>query len=102
MTSEQAIKILRMNEQQRWQSGVDDRDVQTAINLATSALSRLDAKKPTHEATLPKAFTCPTCKNVIDSFMTVFGQKIRVMEVHCRFCGQKIDWSEVSKEYAEV
>lgn len=94
MTSEQAIKILKMSEQARYKDGVDDRDVADAINYAASAMSRLDAKKPTHEATLYKSLTCPRCKNVIDSFTTMFGQKVRVMEPHCKFCGQKIDWSE--------
>lgn len=94
MTSEQAIKILKMSEQERWRNGVEHNDVMDAINYAALALSRMDAKKPTHEATLYRSLTCPHCKNVIDSFTSVFGRKVRVKEPHCKFCGQKIDWSE--------
>lgn len=101
MTSEQAIRILRMSEQERWRNGVEHNDVMDAINYAALALSRMDAKKPTHEATRYSSLTCPHCKNVIDSFTTAFGRKVRVMEPHCKFCGQKIDWSEEAHNVAE-
>ena len=101
MTSAKAIHILRMSEQERWRKGVDERDVMDAINYATFAMSRMDARRPTCEATLPTALTCPNCKNVIDSFTTMSGEKVRVMEPHCKFCGQKIDWSEGARTWPE-
>lgn len=57
---------------------------------------RLTPKKPTHEATLFKSNTCPCCKNVVDEFTEFIpGQpKIRVKTIHCKFCGQKLDWSD--------
>ena len=94
MTSDRAIQILRMSEQQRLREGVDAIDVKDAFKYAAYAMARMDAKRPTHEATLPTALTCPNCKNVIDNFTTMFGQKVRVMEPHCKFCGQKIDWEK--------
>lgn len=94
MTTEHAISILRMSEQARWQSGVDHCDVVTALDMATAALRKQKAMKPTHEATVRTANTCPNCKNVIDRFENFNGQKVRVLAPHCSICGQKIDWSD--------
>lgn len=47
-------------------------------------------KKITHESTLYRCYTCPSCKNVIDEF-TVFGDsKVRVIPKRCKFCGQRL------------
>lgn len=64
------------------------------LRLALSALEKQTPKKPTHEATLYKCFTCPSCKNVIDEFETIGNEKCRVLVPHCRFCGQSLNWNE--------
>lgn len=43
-------------------------------------------KRPTHEATLYKPYTCPTCKQVQREWYN-----------HCPFCGQAIDWKDCFK-----
>lgn len=66
-----------------------------ALDMAISALERQEGKKPAHEASIYKCFTCPTCKNVIDHFEEfVPGQKTRILYKYCHFCGQRIDWSD--------
>lgn len=67
-----------------------------ALKLAKSTIERsMVAKKPTHEATLLRCCTCPTCKNVIDKFEKFGDATVRVTYNYCHFCGQKLDWSEV-------
>lgn len=56
------------------------------------ALEKQVPQKPTHEASLPQCFTCPTCKNVIDEFTEFAGKRVRVTVQHCKFCGQALDW----------
>ena len=65
-------------------------------DTAIEALEKQIPKKITHEATLQRCATCPTCKNVLDEFIEFIpGQpKIRVTFAHCYFCGQALDWSE--------
>lgn len=74
-------------------------DTSKATYAVLKALNKQIKKKVTHEATLQKCATCPTCKNVIDEFMEfVPGQpKIRVTSSYCHFCGQALDWSEYGK-----
>lgn len=63
--------------------------------LAIIALSRMTPTPPTHEATLYRCNTCPSCKNVLDRTEEfVPGQKTFVREPACRFCGQMIDWGK--------
>ena len=64
--------------------------------LIREALEKQIPKKITHEATLQRCATCPTCKNVLDEFIEFIpGQpKIRVTFAHCNFCGQALDWSD--------
>lgn len=59
------------------------------------AVERQIPKKITHEATLQRCATCPTCKNVLDEFIEFIPDqpKIRVTFTHCHFCGQALDWS---------
>ena len=66
------------------------------MHNAIVALEKQIPKKITHEATLQRCATCPTCKNVLDEFIEVIpGQpKIRVTFAHCYFCGQALDWSD--------
>lgn len=64
--------------------------------LIIEALEKQIPKKITHEATLQRCATCPTCKNVLDEFIEFIpGQpKIRVTFTNCHFCGQALDWSD--------
>lgn len=64
--------------------------------IVIAALNKQLSKKPTHEATLYRCLTCPTCKNVIDEFTEFIPNqpKIRVKTLHCKFCGQKLDWGD--------
>ena len=66
------------------------------MHNAIVALEKQIPKKITHEATLKRCATCPTCKNVLDEFIELIpGQpKIRVTFTHCHFCGHALDWSE--------
>ena len=66
------------------------------MHNAIVALEKQIPKKITHEATLQRCATCPTCKNVLDEFIEfVPGQpKIRVTFTHCHFCGQALDRGE--------
>ena len=51
-------------------------------------------KMVTHESSVYKCLTCPTCKNVVDEFTTLNGEKVRVTYKYCRFCGQALKWEE--------
>ena len=66
------------------------------MHNAIVALEKQIPKKITHEATLQRCATCPTCKNVLDEFIEFIpGQpKIRVTFTNCHFCGQALDWSD--------
>ena len=69
-------------------------EVWEAVNTALEVLERHIPKELTHEATLYKCCTCPTCKNVVNEFVDFKGQRVRVTYAHCRFCGQALDWSD--------
>ena len=68
------------------------------ISLMKTVLKRLIEKpmpkKVTHEATLYRCCTCPTCKNVVDEFTDFLDKRVRVTVQHCKFCGQALDWSD--------
>lgn len=49
-------------------------------------------KKITHQATLLKCCTCPSCLNVVDEFEKFGDTVVRVEFEYCHFCGQKLDW----------
>ena len=56
---------------------------------------KLIPKKITHEATLFRCCTCPSCGNVVDEFTEFAGRRMRVISAYCKFCGQSLDWSDV-------
>lgn len=94
MTAEEALSLLNDMEFDKNYQGVQE---YTEMLLACKeALEKQIPKKITHEATLQRCATCPTCKNVLDEFIEFIpGQpKIRVTFTHCHFCGQVLDWSE--------
>lgn len=66
-----------------------------ALLLARDALRKQTTTMVTHEATLHRCCTCPSCGQVVDEFTDfVPGQKIRVRVNWCRFCGQALKWEE--------
>ena len=94
MTTEEAIKTIQVAiAEVEWEYPLD---YSIAFETAIEALEKQIPKKITHEATLQRCATCPTCKNVLDEFIEFIpGQpKIRVTFAHCHFCGQALDWSE--------
>lgn len=64
---------------------------------ALAALEKQIPKKVTHEATLLRCCTCPTCKNVVDKFEKWGESTVRITYNHCQICGQALDWSDESK-----
>lgn len=71
-----------------------DPELIIACQTAIRALKRTLPKKITHEATLYKCPTCPSCGNVVGRMSDLFGKKTLVQVQHCEFCGQHLDWSE--------
>lgn len=92
MTPKEAYKILKNTPIRAKENHVE---YSKALHLAMATLEKQIPKKATHEASLYRCLTCPTCKNVIDEF-TEFppGQKVRALTLHCKFCGQKLDWGD--------
>lgn len=68
--------------------------IKKACKIACKAMEKQIPKKITHEATLVKCCTCPSCGNVIDKFETFGEKKVRVEYEYCHFCGQALDWSD--------
>lgn len=64
------------------------------MKIIKKALDKQTPTQVTHEATLYKCCTCPTCKNVIDEFTEFAEKRVRVTVQHCKFCGQALDWSD--------
>ena len=94
MTAEEAIKTIQVAVAEvEWNYPLD---YSIAFKTAIEALEKQIPKKITHEATLQRCATCPTCKNVLDEFIEFIpGQpKIRATFAHCHFCGKALDWSE--------
>ena len=66
-----------------------------ALKLARDAIRKQIPETVTHQATLKKCCTCPSCLNVVDEFVEVTPwQKIRVEAHRCRFCGQALKWKD--------
>ena len=94
MTAEEVIKTIQVAiAEVEWEYPLD---YSIAFETALNALEKQIPKKITHEATLQRCATCPTCKNVLDEFIELIpGQpKIRVTFAYCYFCGQALDWSD--------
>ena len=62
--------------------------------MVLNALEKQMPKTVTHEATLYKCCTCPTCKNVVDKFEKWGENTVRIEYKYCHLCGQKLDWSD--------
>ena len=66
-----------------------------ALLLAGAALVKRTPTMVTHEATLHRCCTCPSCKQVVGKIEEfVPGQKILVITDWCQFCGQALKWEE--------
>ena len=94
MKAEEAIKTIKIAiAEVEWEYPLD---YLVAFETAIEALEKQIPKKITHEATLQRCATCPTCKNVLDEFIDFIPEqpKIRVTFTHCHFCGQALDWSD--------
>lgn len=62
--------------------------------MVLNALEKQIPKTVTHEATLYRCCTCPTCKNVVDKFEKWGENTVRIEYKYCHFCGQKLDWDD--------
>lgn len=94
MDNKQAIEILKTHNEKC--SGCDklcDDLCKPAVKMAIKALEKQIPEKITHEATIYKCCTCPSCKNVVDEFETIGDSRARVTFQFCHFCGQALDWN---------
>lgn len=87
---ERLIDIIPKSEKQE-KSKRENLDFALSIK---SAIEKQIPKKITHEATLQRCATCPTCKNVLDEFIDFKGQRVRITVQHCKFCGQALEWGD--------
>ena len=58
-------------------------DLNNAYDIAIKALEKQIAKKPIYDNYHRAGYRCPNCNNT-----NPWGYE------HCRYCGQKLDWSE--------
>lgn len=72
----------------------EDKPLIEAFGKAIEALEKQIPKKVTHEATLRRCCTCPTCKNVVDKFEKWGESTVRITYNHCQICGQALDWND--------
>ena len=96
MTVNEAIKELKMILEEATE---DENSVcyvtscdKEPLEMAIKSLEKQVPKKTTHEATLYKCNTCPSCKNVLDRFEYLGDKKCLITTKYCCFCGQKLDW----------
>lgn len=54
---------------------------------------RLTPRRVTHEASIRRLSTCPSCKNVVDEWTDLSGHKENVAVPYCKFCGQALLWN---------
>lgn len=108
MTIEEAIRLLHPNTTAEEIAEIEYRygfngqktaihKINKACEIACKSMEKQIPKKVTHEATLYKCCTCPTCKNVVDKFEKWGESTVRITCEYCHFCGQALDWSEANK-----
>lgn len=93
MKEEDAVKILS-NINNLGMALYVDYELIAACKTAIRALKHTIPAKITHEATLYKCPTCPSCKNVVGHMTDLFGKKMLAHVPYCEFCGQHLDWSD--------
>lgn len=62
--------------------------------LMTKAIKKQIPTKVTHEASLYRCCTCPSCHNVVGKIERWGDSDVRITWMFCKFCGQAIDWSD--------
>ncbi len=70
-------------------------ETKAMFKIAADALKKRTPTMVTHEATKYACYTCPSCKNVVDETTEFIpGQKIRVQQQWCKYCGQALKWED--------
>ena len=91
MTNEEAIKTIELAiAEVEWNYPMD---YAIALETAISALEKQIPKKPTYEE-IGNVYgaikrTCAKCGDVC-----LISEDAKPFEHYCRYCGQKIDWSD--------
>ena len=67
--------------------------------LITKAVQRQIPSKVTHEASLYRCCTCPSCHNVVGSFEKWGDRYVRITEPFCKLCGQALDFGDEQPLY---
>lgn len=61
-----------------------------AVSIAINDMNKQIPKKTTHEATVQRCHTCPTCKNVVGRFEKWGESTVLIHSAYCEFCGQAL------------
>lgn len=95
MTLEEAVNILEKDiHTDPPKSAITARKHDEAIFMALKALEKQIPKKPIERFTGNEyVCECPICHGLTDTPKEVVVQSIQ----HCSWCGQKLDWSEISE-----
>lgn len=87
MTYEEAIAWLKFRKDYDGELNQEHDD--NATTLAIEALEKQIPKKPKRSG---KYGVCPSCSRLIERYEQKHGN----IEIpHCKWCGKKLDWSEV-------
>lgn len=62
--------------------------------LITKAIKKQIPTKVTHEASLYRCCTCPSCHNVVGRIERWGDSDVRITEPFCKLCGQALDFSD--------
>ncbi len=62
--------------------------------LITKAIKKQIETKVTHEASLYRCCTCPSCSNVVGKIERWGDSDVRITHPFCKLCGQALDWSD--------
>ena len=62
--------------------------------LITKAVKKQIETKVTHEASLYRCCTCPSCRNVVGKIERWGDSDVRITHPFCKLCGQALDWSD--------
>ena len=63
-----------------------------AIEIAIKAIKKQIPTQTTHEATIFRCHTCPTCKNVVGKFEKWGEKNVLICPKYCEICGQALDF----------
>jgi hypothetical protein len=79
-----ALSRVNLNTEPDYSWSEEDKEHYLTI---VEALEKQIPEKLTHEATKPKDYTCPRCKNVVN-----------VTRSYCGICGQALKWEGVESD----